>query len=627
MAIVLPAAFTAVDKVSSVVRKIGRNIDSFAQKAEVRINRVDRAFNRLTPSIGKTFKQLLAFASFTFFISQGIQAVNVAKDFEQANANLASVMGTTVQANKALAKDAERLGSVTAKSAIEVVSLQEAYARLGFTQTEILDVTEATISGSIAMNAALDETANLTGAMIRTFDKFSSADAPQILDQMTLATQKSALNFEKLNTALPIVSGAANAAGINFSQLLALLGKLSDAGIDASSSSTSLRNIFLESAKRGESYDQILARIVQNQDKLTAANDKFGKRAAVSGVILANNLQATADLTATLDKAAKGQEMAGVATATANKQLDTFQGSLTLLQSAIEGLIIKISNSTGALGGFRNVVDFVTKNIETIAKWIARLVGLFILIKAAILLSRTALIAYNIILGITGALSGKAAIGIGKNIVALKAYRVAATIASIAAKVWAVALNLGIWPITLIALGIAALIGIVTLIIKKWEKWGAALSIILGPIGLIIGLIQSLRKNWEMVKNAFKTGGIIGGLKAIGKVFLDVILFPVQQLLQLLSKLPGKIGSAAEKGALKIQETRENLGVNTGPKEVAQSVQEPANIDKVKSETFTEQITKKVEQQNLNININDPTGRTNSDLNGNPIPVALTPTF
>ena len=65
-----------------------------------------------------------------------------------------------------------------------------------------MGLTEDTINGSIALNAALDETAKLAGAVVRTFDDLSTTDVGIILDQMVASTQQSALEFEKLQTAL-----------------------------------------------------------------------------------------------------------------------------------------------------------------------------------------------------------------------------------------------------------------------------------------------------------------------------------------------------------------------------------------------------------------------------------------
>lgn len=117
-------------------------------------------------------------------------------------------------------------------------------------------------------------------------------------------------------------------------------------------------------------------------------------------------------------------------------------------------------------------------------------------------------------------------------------------------------------PIGLIVVAIGALIGLVVTIINKWNEWGAALSLFMGSLGLVISLIQSIRTHWESVVEAFKTDGIIGGLKRIGQVILDAILMPVQQLLEVASKIPG-IGEWAEKGAAKINSLRDKWNLTT----------------------------------------------------------------
>lgn len=120
-------------------------------------------------------------------------------------------------------------------------------------------------------------------------------------------------------------------------------------------------------------------------------------------------------------------------------------------------------------------------------------------------------------------------------------------------------------PIGLVVLAITALIALVTIIIKKYNSWGASLALLLGPLGLIINLIQSFKRNWDRIKEAFSSGGIMAGLKAIGTTILDALLMPVQQLLSLLSKVPG-LGNLASKGVDKIAALRARLGVTTEEK-------------------------------------------------------------
>ncbi len=133
-------------------------------------------------------------------------------------------------------------------------------------------------------------------------------------------------------------------------------------------------------------------------------------------------------------------------------------------------------------------------------------------------------------------------------------------------------------PIGIIIVAIAALVALVTAIIIKWDEWGAALSLILGPLGFIISLIQSFRRNWEDVKSAFTDGGLLAGLKKIGAVLIDALLMPVQQLLELASKIPG-LGDLATKGAEKILRLRERLGVRTKQEQKQGKEDEPETFE------------------------------------------------
>lgn len=568
-ALVVKTTFTAVDKLLRPVKKMTEAVSKFGTKSIATFNRVERAARKMRKSIAKSVGKLGLALGLTALLSASIGVIKVFADFEQANVNLASVMGRTVQENEALIKDAKRLGAVTAKTATEVVGLQEAFARLGFGEKDILNMTQSTISGSIAMRGELSDTAELVGAMIKSFDGFESINAPDIIDQMTLATQKSALNFEKLQLGLPIVAGAANAAGVPFTRLLALLGKLSDAGIDTSSSATALRNIFIDSARQGLTYDQILEKIKKSQDKLTTANDEFGKRTAVSASILAKNIDATRELDIAL------QGAAGTAETAANKQLDTLNGRLTLLRSAWEGFIMSTDDGTGSLSGFlKTTVEVITemlalasgtakakdeltdteKRTRRFAKLLTGLLKTIKWITIAFYSAKVAMFAYNIAIGITGALSGTAAIGIGSSTVALASYKIASVIAT--AATWA--FNAALWanPVVWIVGAIIALVAIIVILIVKWKeitKWleesESGWAILVNIMFPFIMLIKSIIDAWKNMQEAFKSGGIKAALKSIGKSILSWILFPVETVLKLINFISGGnwAGDALEK--------------------------------------------------------------------------------
>lgn len=628
-ALTIPTIYTAIDKFTAPLKKMAKANSGFAAKAEIATARVNRAFNSMMRPLARVNRMLGGFGLLiggTLLVGAVSDATRVMMDFQQANAVVASVMSdATIPELQRLQDDAKRLGATTAKSATEVVQLQEAFARLGFSTTEIINMTEATISGSIAMQGELADTAELAGAMVRTFDDFSSIDAPQIIDQLTKSTQKSALNFEKLQTSLPIVAGAANTAGIPFTKLLALLGKLSDAGIDASSSSTALRNIFLESAKQGLNYDQILEKIVSSQDQLTAANDEFGKRAAVSATILAKNIAQTKDLDTAI------QNAGGAAEKAAEKQLNTLSGALTILRSSYEGFILSLDDGTGAFSKFLTKVVQVVSEMFSLASGSAKAEETLSEQGKTIRSLATVALRWLKIIGfIVGALLALKAVLFVVNTVT-SAYALIVKGVALASKIWTaaqwvlnVALNAN--PIGLIIIGIAALIGLVTIIIRKYDEWGAALALVAFPIGVIINLIQSFRRNWDMIVTAFKTDGIIGGLKAIGVTILDAILMPLQQVFELLTNVP-LIGDFANDAANSIEQFRQGLGVNV-TSDVAENNTEPlenVNLEQTRQENLQRIVTE--QNQNVAIDINDNTGNATVSSDNDLIPVTLSPTF
>jgi len=139
---------------------------------------------------------------------------------------------------------------------------------------------------------------------------------------------------------------------------------------------------------------------------------------------------------------------------------------------------------------------------------------------------------------------------------------VAAATAIQTAAQWALNVAMDANPIGLIIVGVAALIGLIYEVVKHFDSWGAALTILMGPIGILISAIMSIKRHWESIVDAFKGDGIIGGLKRIGIVLLDTLLYPLQKALELASKIPG-LGKLAGDGAKAIQEMRKSMNLIT----------------------------------------------------------------
>lgn len=286
-------------------------------------------------------------------------AIGIVRRYEKVNATLAGVLNKTKEETVALQNDSIRLGRTTVKTAEEVGKLQLAYARLGFEIPDILNLTDSTIKGSIALNASLEETALLVGAVVKSFDSLSSADTPHIVEVLAAGTTETALTFTKLETGIPIVAAAANTLGLSLEEVVSNLGVLANAGVETSTAATSFRNILIQSNKTGLTYAQALERISLSTNKLTTANELFQRRTAVSAVLLSTNREAVEELTKELEDANVVQRLV-------TNELDTLDGSIKLVTSAWEGYILEMNRTTSAGNGLKNVLQFLGRNLGTI---------------------------------------------------------------------------------------------------------------------------------------------------------------------------------------------------------------------------------------------------------------------
>lgn len=112
-------------------------------------------------------------------------------------------------------------------------------------------------------------------------------------------------------------------------------------------------------------------------------------------------------------------------------------------------------------------------------------------------------------------------------------------------------------PIGLIIVGVAALIAIIVIAIKYYDKFGAVILALMGPLGWFVSALVQIYRRWDRIKEAFTAGGIKAGLLEIGKAILDGILYPFQKLYEMLGKLPGRLGKGYREQAKSIENFRE----------------------------------------------------------------------
>jgi len=383
---------------SKKTQELKRRVTELDQKlksADAAAGQFQRNVGNYPKAMGGAIASLKKFAG-ALGIVGGVQLLNrglrntfdIVKNFDQAQANLASVLGVTRDEMSGLTEMAKELGATTKFTASEVSELQLEFAKLGFTQKEIEGVTEATLQLAAASGTDLGNAASITGSTIRAFG-LDVSETQRVVDVMAQSFSASSLDINKFQTAMGSVAPVAASAGLSVEETTAMLGTLTDAGIDASTAGTGLRNVYLELSKTGMTFEEAMNQISSASDKNAASLELFGKRGATIGTVLANSGSQIDALTERLNNAG------GAAQEMADKQLDTLQGSLELLNSAWEGYILGADGANGVSEQLKNVVQFLAENLETILDTTVILVKTFVSYKVATFAATVAVRAYT----------------------------------------------------------------------------------------------------------------------------------------------------------------------------------------------------------------------------------------
>lgn len=337
--------------------------------------------------MGKTGAGLVAVAGAV--IAVGKKAIQVfaqgfgkIADFEQANADLSTILGKNVKDIKDLTDSAMSLGRTTEYTASQVTMLQTELAKLGFNESQIRSMQEPILHFATAVGTDLPSAASLAGAALRMFE-LPASKTEDMLSALAVSTNKSALSFSYLNESLSIVGPVANTFGFSIKDTTALLGALANAGFDASSAATATRNILLNLANSNGKLAKSLGGSVKTFPDLIEGLKMLNEK----GIDLATTLELTdkrsvAAFNTFLSGADSAMELReslddvdGELQRIADERLNTVQGSIKLLQSAWEGFLLQMSGSKGVI---KSVIDFLTASVTKFTEWLfpsARVAG------------------------------------------------------------------------------------------------------------------------------------------------------------------------------------------------------------------------------------------------------------
>lgn len=616
--LVIPTTFSAIDKISPQMVIMEKSVSNFAKKSE-------KSFSSMNDKLKDVGSKASNIAQKSFIAGAAIAAPlilagNEAIKFEDKMADVAKTTGLAGNDLNDFGKNILDLSTKTRTSVDDLVSIAEIGGQFGVAKNELLAFTESANKFNVALGkdfGGVEEAVSSVTAIKNVFKETrgSAVTVAQSLDKIGSAINE--LGAQGAGTSQNIADFSKRIGGLpdnikpSLQSTLALAAYFEEMGLKSEVASGGFSNLLLVGGKNIGGFAAQMKLSTKEASKLLQ-NDPtaFAQKFATSFKGMS-----AVQLSETLKKLGIGtQETIKVIGALGGdtKRLTELQNISN--QSFKEGTSLsaeydkKNQTSAANIAKFKNQVQALAvvigqELIPVFTKIMAKVTPFFqSIFKFAKENPKTVKTILGLVAGVAGLLfllSGFATVVsiITGAIVAWTTVTKAFTAAQLF-------LNTALFanPIGLIVLGILALIAVVVIIIKYWDEWGAAMSLLLGPLGFVISLIQSFRKNWDMITKAFSDGGVLEGFKAIGAVILDAILYPIQQVMELIAKFTGL--DFASTAAKSLQNFRAELGVDVGANEQAKPV---VNTAATKQESFNETI--RTNNNNSTLTIKDLTGR------------------
>jgi TP901 family phage tail tape measure protein len=479
---VIPSRFTAIDSLSSVLGKMGSNVSAFAAKAETALARSERVFRKLTPTISAASKELLSLAGSAAIaggiVSTAFFSVDALKKYENGLASFRTIVSDLT--DKDFAKYQEKVAEVafdTKKSTVDVVAAFESIAGLNSkfadTAESIGSVSKASIILAKASKMELQPAAENLVSIMNQYS-LGANQANRTINVLAAGQAVGAANISQTAESFKNFGSVAASANISLEESVALIQTVGKFSLFGAEAGTKLRGsvLRLQAANLGYASGQFnvndaLEEARKKIDRLSTAKAKdaaldkiFGAENISTGRILLSNITTFQEYTRSVIGTSEAQKAAEINSKTLTNRLEE-------LKAKWVNIITTSDKAGSALDATKSVVGFLTDNMETLVSWGTKALLFFGAWKAALVAGRIALIAYNIGLGVTGALSATASIAIGQNAIALGAYKVTAWAAAAATQSLNFVMALNPWVAAAIAIG--AVIAAISLLITKYE--------------------------------------------------------------------------------------------------------------------------------------------------------------
>lgn len=368
------------------IKDANGKIRKLADNAEKTERRVKKGFRGIAKSASKALGPLgiVGSAAGAALALQGMAraVIQTGMKFEQSMARVGALTQATGAELQDLTATARELGATTVFSANEVSEGMQFLAMAGFETSEIVQAMPGLLDQAAAGQIDLGRAADITSNVLSGFN-LNAAESARVADVLTKASISSNTTIEGLGQSMAFVAPVAASLGLSLEELTAATGIMGDAGIQATRAGTALRGSLLQLAAPSKQQRKVMdelgfsfteadgstKNLVEIIGELEAKTKNMTKAQRTATLAVLVGQEAASGFTTLVTTGSKAlgdftkelENSGGTAKEVAEQQLSTLQGSIKLMNSALDELKITLfevfSNS------LQNVTDDATRNI------------------------------------------------------------------------------------------------------------------------------------------------------------------------------------------------------------------------------------------------------------------------
>lgn len=387
----------AKDKISPVLSTLGTGLRGFAGKTwNVTMRAIDLVTSPVRGIIN-LLKNPIFQVGAVLGVSIGLKdTIETYKDFEAAMSQVQAISGATSSELTKLTNKAKEMGSTTKFTAEESAEAFNYMAMAGWKTEDMLNGIEGILSLAAASGEDLATTSDIVTDALTAFN-MKASEAGRFSDVLAAAASNANTTVSGMGETFKYAGSMAGSLGYSIEDVALMTGLMANTGIKATMAGTALNSIFtrLSTNTNGaaDAMSDLGIEFFTSEGNARDLSDVMEElRAATANMTaeqksqLANTIagtQAQKGLLAILNASEEDYNKLadainnadGAAAQMSETMLDNLQGSITLLQSAVDG--VKISFGERLSPYIRSLADWLTDQMPEVEQGLDEMMDWF----------------------------------------------------------------------------------------------------------------------------------------------------------------------------------------------------------------------------------------------------------